>query len=83
MKFRVSAMLGFKSFRHARQVLPGIELIQKLEKGQYDVPFSLGVTSREIWRGFSLRRCDRTLVFPCCKQSSGASRGLTLAPSAI
>jgi hypothetical protein len=50
VKFRVSAMLGFKSFRHARQVLTGIELIQKLKKGQYVVPFSFGVTSRAIWR---------------------------------
>jgi hypothetical protein len=43
-------MLGFKSFRHARQVLTGIELIQKLKKGQYVVPFIFGVTSRAIWR---------------------------------
>jgi putative transposase len=45
VKFRVSALLGFKSFRHARQVLTGIELIQKLKKGQYGVPFSFGTTS--------------------------------------
>jgi hypothetical protein len=50
VKFRVSAMLGFKSFRHARKVLIRIELIQKLKKGQYGVPFSVGITSREIWR---------------------------------
>jgi hypothetical protein len=43
-------MLGFKSFRHARQVLIEIELIQNLKKGQYGVPFSFGITSREIWR---------------------------------
>jgi transposase-like protein len=49
VKFRISAMLGFKSFRHARQVLIGIELIQKLKKGQYGLPFSFGI-SREIWR---------------------------------
>ena len=35
MKFRVSAMLGFQSFENARTVLAGIELIQKLKKGQY------------------------------------------------
>ena len=50
VKFRVSAMLGFKSFRHARRVLTGIELIQKLKKGSYGVPFSFGITSREIWQ---------------------------------
>jgi transposase-like protein len=50
VKFRVSAMLGFKSFGNARAVLAGIELIQKLKKGQYGVPFSFGRSSREIWR---------------------------------
>src|SRR5215470_6265026 len=45
VKFRVSAMLGFKSFQHARRVLAGVELIQKLKKGQYGVPFSFGATS--------------------------------------
>jgi transposase-like protein len=50
VKFRVSAMLGFKSFQHARRVLAGIELIQKLKKGQYGVPLRFGRTSWEIWR---------------------------------
>ena len=50
IKFRTAAMLGFQSFRHARAVLVGIELIQKLKKGQYAVPFSFGTCSRDIWR---------------------------------
>ncbi len=50
VKSRVHSMLGFKSFHHARRVLVGIELIQKLKKGQYGVPFKFGRTSREIWR---------------------------------
>jgi putative transposase len=50
VKFRVSAMLGFKTFRNARAVLAGIELIQKLKKGQYGVSLSFGKSSREIWR---------------------------------
>jgi hypothetical protein len=33
-------MLGLKSFANARIVLPGIELIQKLKKGHYGVPFN-------------------------------------------
>ena len=49
MKFRVNAMLGFKSFENARVVLAGIELIQKLKKGQYAVPLSFGRFSRDIW----------------------------------
>ncbi len=49
VKFRVSAMLGFKSFENARIVLAGIELIQKLKKGQYGVPRRFGRFSRDIW----------------------------------
>jgi putative transposase len=49
VKFRVSAMLGFKSFENARIVLAGIELIHKLKKGQYAVPCSFGMFSRDIW----------------------------------
>ena len=50
IKFRVSAMLGFKSLENAKIVLAGIELIQKLKKGQYGVPYRFGVLSRDIWR---------------------------------
>ena len=49
VKFRVSAMLGFKSFSNASIVLSGIELIQKLKKGQYGVPRVFGRFSRDIW----------------------------------
>ena len=37
IKARVGPMLGFKKFYNARRVLIGIELIQKLVKGQYRV----------------------------------------------
>ena len=50
IKFRVSAMLGFKSFHNAKNVLAGIELIHKLKKGQYGVPVDFGLFSRDIWR---------------------------------
>jgi transposase-like protein len=50
IKSRVSAMLGFKSFDHAKLVLAGIELIHKLKKGQYAVPVRFGMLSRDIWR---------------------------------
>jgi transposase-like protein len=49
VKFRVSAMLGFKSFGNATIVLAGIELIHKLKKGQYAVPMNFGRFSRDIW----------------------------------
>jgi putative transposase len=48
LKSRVSAMLSFKSFQHARRVLAGIELIHKLKKGQYGVPLTFGTASRDI-----------------------------------
>jgi transposase-like protein len=50
VKFRVSAMLGFKSFQNASVVRAGVELIQKLKKGQYGVPYSFGITSLDIWK---------------------------------
>ena len=36
IKFRVQPMLGFKKFYNARRVLTGIELMQKIHKGQFD-----------------------------------------------
>ena len=50
VKFRVSVMLGFKSFRNDRIVLAGIELIHKLKKGQFGVPRRFGTHSLDIWR---------------------------------
>ena len=49
LKFRTSAMLGFHSFPNARMVLAGVELMQKLIKGQDGVPFRFGWRSAEIW----------------------------------
>ena len=42
-------MLGFKKFYNARSVLMGVELLQKLDKGQYRVPRSFGHTLDAIW----------------------------------
>lgn len=50
LKFRVAAMRSFQSFPNARQVLAGIELIQKLKKGQDGVPYRFGICSRDIWK---------------------------------
>ena len=35
-------MLGFKRFFNARRVVAGVELVQKIVKGQFDVPASFG-----------------------------------------
>jgi len=43
-------MLGFHSFQNASIVISGIELMQKLKKGQYGVPFRFGLNSGDIWR---------------------------------
>jgi transposase-like protein len=48
VKSRLSAMLGFKSFHNARVVIAGIELIHKLKKGQYGVPFRFGLSPHDI-----------------------------------
>ena len=37
IKARVQPMLGFKKFYNARRVLIGIEFMQKIHKGQYDL----------------------------------------------
>ncbi len=37
IKSRVQPMLGFKKFYNARRVLIGIEFMQKIHKGQYDL----------------------------------------------
>lgn len=44
-----SYMLGFKKFYNARRVLIGVELLQKLSKGQYRVPHTFGRTLDAIW----------------------------------
>src|SRR5260370_15150236 len=42
VKSRVGPMLGFKRFFNARRVVAGVELVQKIVKGQFDVPASFG-----------------------------------------
>src|ERR1700709_246453 len=49
IKSRVQPMLGFEKFYNARRVLIGVELLQKLSKGQYRVPRDFGRTLDAIW----------------------------------
>jgi hypothetical protein len=35
-------MLGFKRFFNAQRIVAGVELVQKIVKGQFDVPASFG-----------------------------------------
>jgi transposase-like protein len=42
VKSRVAPMLGFKRFFNARRVLSGVELVQKIIKGQFGLPESFG-----------------------------------------
>jgi transposase-like protein len=50
VKFRVQPMLGFKTFSNARRVLIGIELMQKIIKGQFQVPAHFASQFGSIWR---------------------------------
>jgi hypothetical protein len=50
----VGPMLGFKRFFNARRVVAGVELVQKIVKGQFDgsmfdVPASFGTDPFCIW----------------------------------
>jgi hypothetical protein len=42
-------MLGFKRFFNARRVVAGVELVQKIVKGQFDVTASFGADPFCIW----------------------------------
>ena len=50
VKSRLYSMLGFQTFYNARRVLIGIELLQKILKGQYRVPAKFGTNATTIWR---------------------------------
>ena len=50
MKFRTQSMLGFKTFYNARRVLIGIELMQKIVKGQFRIPAHFGHNTGSIWQ---------------------------------
>jgi transposase-like protein len=50
VKFRIVPMLGFKSFNNASRVLIGIELMQKIVKGQFRVPAHFADTFDSIWQ---------------------------------
>jgi len=50
VKARVGPMLGFKNFSNARRVLIGIELIQKLVKGQYRLTPRAGWSCADTWK---------------------------------
>jgi transposase-like protein len=50
IKFRTQPMLRFKTFYNARRVLMGVELMQKIEKGQFRVPASFGRSAASIWQ---------------------------------
>jgi transposase-like protein len=41
VKQRIYPMLGFKKFRSAAVTISGVELVQKIKKGQFDIPKSI------------------------------------------
>jgi transposase-like protein len=50
VKFRLQPMLGFRRFYNARRVIAGVELAQKIHKGQFAVPAAFGSNAAAIWR---------------------------------
>ena len=65
VKSRVGPMLGVKRFVNARRVVAGVELVQKIVKGQFDVPASFGTDPFCIWYagGVNLAPiCNRSLT---------------------
>lgn len=52
VKRRINPMLGFKSFENARVVIAGIEFVQKITKGQYDLRRLGGgqASHAQMWR---------------------------------
>src|ERR1700710_303924 len=50
IKFRTQSMLGFKTFYNARRVLMGVELMQKIVKGQFRLPSRFGQNTSAIWQ---------------------------------
>jgi transposase-like protein len=52
VKQRIYPMLGFKQFRNAAVTISGIELVQKIRKGQFDasrVAIGARVPAAHIW----------------------------------
>jgi hypothetical protein len=47
---KLTSMLGFKTFYNARRVLIGIELMQKIVKGQFRIPAHFGQNTGSIWQ---------------------------------
>jgi hypothetical protein len=42
-------MLGFKRFFNVRRVMAGVELAQKIIKGQFKVPETFGIDPFGVW----------------------------------
>ena len=74
-------MLGFKRFFNARRVLSGVELVQKIIRGQFGLPESFGTDPFQVWskRRISLhisarvKLCRKWTVETNAKQNMGSS----------
>jgi hypothetical protein len=63
MKFRTQSILGFKTFYNARRVLIGIELMQKIVKGQFRaVPLNLAALLVRFGKPSSPLDCNCSLL---------------------
>jgi len=46
---QLQPMLGFQRFYNARRIIAGIELAQKIHKGQFKIPAAFGSNAASIW----------------------------------
>ena len=65
-------MLGFKRFFNARRVVAGVELVQKIVKGQFDVPASFGTDPFCIW--YKVQHAGGVNLAPICNRSPFAKQ---------
>lgn len=68
IKLRIPPMFGFKSFRHAQTLRAGIEVVQRIRKGQYQHPEGncLSPTEQFIWWLSKNRNRNFFELYPYC-----------------
>ena len=66
MKQRMAVMLGFKGFGSAAITIAGIEMMQRIRKGQFELA-RLGEAATAVW---IVRDVDKTSRYTCDGRSS-------------
>ena len=69
MKQRMAVMLGFKGFGSAAITIAGIEMMQRIRKGQFELA-RLGVQGQAAPAVWIVRDVDKTSRYTCDGRSS-------------